>query len=386
MEEKSYCLNQTDHLLNLSENEETLKIAQKIARFGYFKWDVINNKTVCSDEMLNIFEMNEITTETVRKKIHPEDLRVLDCAMLKIFNREEGNMIEYRIIKKNGDICHISSFSKPYYDKYGKLMLLIGTVQDITERKMYEEKLSEAKKNAEQNERLKTAFLHNISHELHTPLNAIIGFSNLLRQELLSAEKRHAYIDIIQSSGGELLSFIHNIIEISKIETCQVSVVKNETNINSLFDEAIIFLEPQIKKKKGVSLNVQKSLSEDSVSIYTDRDKLYKIIVCLLENSLKYTSYGLIEIGYNLKENNFLEFFVRDTGIGINKESGRDIFTRFARIEETVRKDTRGAGIGLAIAKAYSEMLGGNIWYESEPGSGTCFYFNIPYITTMKSL
>jgi signal transduction histidine kinase len=243
------------------------------------------------------------------------------------------------------------------------------------------ESLMIAKEAAEESSRLKSAFLANMSHEIRTPMNAILGFTDLLSGDDLVKEKRTRFISIIQKNTKHLLRLISDILDISKIETNQLKIVKNKCVLNDLFInlneiyETILDLHDNKKLSFTTTLPDDKSITEFN----TDTMRLVQIFNNLIENSIKFTALGTIEIGYDIR-GDFLRFFVKDTGIGIAEDKQKIIFDRFRQANLNV--DTRtygGTGLGLAISKSLVELLGGEIWFTSKPNEGTTFYFTIPF-------
>ena len=238
--------------------------------------------------------------------------------------------------------------------------------------------LYKAKEKAEESDRLKSAFLANMSHEIRTPMNGILGFADLLKKPNLSGEQQQKYIGIIEKGGARMLNIINDIISISKIESGQMEVNIQETNINEQIEYIYTFFKPEIEAK-GIQFSFKNSLSSKEAILKTDRDKVYAILTNLVKNAIKYSEKGSIEVGYT-KKDNYLEFYVKDTGIGIPNERQEAIFERFIQADIEDKNAYQGAGLGLAISKAYVEMMNGSIWVESEFGEGSTFYFTIPYI------
>lgn len=241
--------------------------------------------------------------------------------------------------------------------------------------------LNLAKEKAEESERLKAAFLANMSHEIRTPMNGILGFVGLLKEPKLSGEEQQEYILIIEKSGERLLNIINDIVDISKIEAGQMAINMKESNINDQVEYINTFFQPEFERK-GLQYSFKNGLPSKDAIIKTDREKIYAILINLVKNAIKFTNVGSIEFGYKLIKNNEhseLEFFVKDTGIGIPKDRQEAIFERFIQADISDKMALQGAGLGLSISKAYVEMLGGKIWLESEAGKGSTFYFTIPY-------
>ena len=253
-----------------------------------------------------------------------------------------------------------------------------GFARDITERKKFLADITAAKEKAEESDRLKTAFLHNISHEIRTPMNAIVGFTSLLEASDLSEETRKQYIDIVYQSSNQLFSIISDIVDISNIETGHVRISENEFSINSVIDT----LYDQYRlyaRETGIRLGYTKGLEGDAAVIHADETKVVQILTNLLNNAFKFTTRGSVDFGYTLKGKTDIEFFVRDTGIGITPEYEQRIFDRFYQVDNSPEKKTEGTGLGLSICKSYVEMMGGKIWLSTKKDSGSEFFFSIPY-------
>ena len=241
-----------------------------------------------------------------------------------------------------------------------------------------------AKEHAEESDRLKSAFLANMSHEIRTPMNGILGFAGLLATPNLTGEKQREYIRIIENSGKRMLNIINDIVSISKIESGILDVNISESNISEQLEYVFQFFKEDAEKK-GILLSCKNSLPEKDFVIKTDREKLYAILTNLVKNALKFTNEGTIEFGY-AKKGKFLEFYVKDSGVGIRQEQKKLIFERFRQGSESLSRNYEGAGLGLSISKAYVELLGGKIWVESVEGKGSTFHFTIPIFFEPKEI
>ncbi len=248
---------------------------------------------------------------------------------------------------------------------------------NIKERKQAEKDIIKAKEKAEENDKLKTAFLQNMSHEIRTPLNGIIGFSNLLKESNLLEQEVKEYTSIISQSGKRLLEIINNVLDISKIETGQMSVHNADFSINSTITKLFTFFSP-LASTKNIKLN-NKTLSVNSnIQIISDETKINQILTNLINNAIKFTYKGSIDVGFEIISGKIL-FFVKNTGIGIAAEYHSKIFERFTQVDLKTTRGYEGAGLGLAISKGLVEMLGGKMWFESIEGIGSTFYFTLPY-------
>lgn len=231
--------------------------------------------------------------------------------------------------------------------------------------------------NAKRSDRLKSAFLANMSHEIRTPLNSIVGFSELLCDTDVPETKREHFVGIIQDNNQNLLRLIDDILDISKIESNQLSINMQFCNIPNLF----LNLETAYKKHRIIEANpnvkVMYEPSDRNITIETDVSRFHQIMVNLLDNALKFTAQGTITFGFDVvgKE---VHCYVADEGIGIKEENIPKLFDRFYKIEHNDGKIYKGTGIGLSLCKDIVVMLGGKIWVESEFGKGSTFYFSLP--------
>lgn len=255
------------------------------------------------------------------------------------------------------------------------------TFTDITELKRSEFELKKAKQKAEESDRLKSAFMANMSHEIRTPMNGILGFADLLKTPALSGESQKMYIDAITTSSKRMLNIINDLVDISKIEAGQIELRKREIKVRDLLNELMLFFNPEAEKK-GIELKTNIQLPEQFV-IESDKTKLAQIITNLVKNALKFTVRGSIEVGCRIEEKGYLLFYVKDTGQGIRKEIHNKIFERFRQGDSA--DEHEGVGLGLAISKAFVELLGGKIGVDSEPGVGSFFFFTIPFNVPEKN-
>ncbi|MEZ5082381.1 MAG: two-component regulator propeller domain-containing protein [Bacteroidales bacterium] len=275
-------------------------------------------------------------------------------------------------------------------------LLRLKTIKDqkIKLEKLVDKKTIELKKEAEerktaqlraeQADKLKTAFLANMSHEIRTPVNAIVGFSDLLRDKGLTEEDKTIYLNYITSGGKTLLTLINDIIDISKIEAGQITIAKESCNITQLMTE-IFYTFHELLKRKGkenIELRIGNQTSANDLIVNTDPHRLKQVISNLINNAVKFTLKGSIEFGYKIENSTQLVFYVKDTGIGIPADKHEIIFQRFRQVEESFTRNYEGTGLGLAISKKLVGLMDGKMWLESIPGKGSAFYFSIPFDTT----
>ena len=235
------------------------------------------------------------------------------------------------------------------------------------------EELVSARDKSEESDRLKSAFLANMSHEIRTPLNAIIGFSSLLNDPALNEADREYYFRIISSNSHQLLNIIEDILDLSRIEAGQLKTYIALFSVHELIVELVDSFSKSITNNQ-VKISMSSFIQDTHLMLKTDPGRFKQIISNLLSNAIKFTQKGVIEIGYNLDSNKEITFYVKDTGIGIEKKDLPYIFNRFWKAEEQVDKFHSGAGLGLSICKRLCDALGSKIRAESEPGVGSAFY------------
>lgn len=313
---------------------------------------------------LNMTDINALPETDVKERMYQAQKAL-----------RQGFVFAHR--KKNGEVKDVEVFSglvhlndKPY---------LHSIVVDITDRLKAERQIIEAKQKAEESDNLKSAFLANMSHEIRTPMNSILGFSDLLMKEEIPSEKRNEFVRLIYSNGEHLLTLINDIIDISKIEANQLKVIKKECHINKLMDQLYTEFENQrVNENKQFRLLIDKGTDKPDYKIITDCTRLKQVLINLLSNAFKFTEEGEIEFGYKIREDGMLQFYVKDSGIGIPRSKHEVVFSVFQRVEDSFTKNYDGSGLGLSITKSLIEKLGGQIWLMSEPSEGSRFYFTIP--------
>ncbi len=262
--------------------------------------------------------------------------------------------------------------------KAKKMNGMMAVVEDVYKQKQFEKELIKARAKAESQDKLKTSFLSNMSHEIRTPMNAIIGFASLLLNDDLSKEKFTSYVGIIQKNGEQLMNLINDIIDISKIEAGELTINKTICNLNKTLNEIYLLVLEKNKKYNNLS-NINLIIPDGEFNIITDPVRCKQVMINLLDNSLKFTKEGKIDFGFTIKEGN-LNFFVKDTGVGIPEKNQKDIFNRFYQADNQADSVINGTGLGLSIVKNIIGLLGGKIWFDSEEGKGTSFYYQVPFV------
>lgn len=388
-------------------SDKRYRKAQEVGNIGNWEYDIKNNLFWGSEEGKRIYGFNpeneNFTVETVMNCVI--DRERVDQALVDLITENKAYNIEFEIIPVNSSNKKtIHSVAELIRDENGDPFLVTGILQDITERKKAEnvlkekseeietqneeylqinEELREAKEKAEENERLKSAFLANISHEIRTPMNGIIGYSEFLLESNLSVSEQQEYAAIVNNSAKRLLTLINNVLDISKIESGQMQVKVDNFNINNLFEE-IYDSRKYLAKNKELSLTLSLGLTNEKANIKSYEFAFYQILTNLLANAFKYTAQGSVEFGYK-KIDNLIEFYVKDTGIGISKEYLPKLFNRFSQEVVTMNRKYEGAGLGLSIVKGLLDLINGKIGVETESGKGTCITVKIPCFNTINT-
>lgn len=289
--------------------------------------------------------------------------------------------------RKNGELFWEAASISPIKDQDGIITHFLGVKEDISERKRLENELIYAKEKAEEADKLKTSFLANMSHEIRTPMNAIMGFSNLLVDEGMTVDERLEYIELINSNSKTLLKLIDDIFDIARIEAGQLNVTNSDFDFKNILLELHANFNQFTNKKSGDKLKFELVFPEVEYegNIYCDPHRLKQILSNLLGNAIKYTEKGSIKLGYNIIPANAtptrrpsLQFYVKDTGIGIPQNKMQVIFDRFRQADDSHTREYGGTGLGLAISKNIAQLLGGNLHAVSSVGKGSVFYLTIP--------
>lgn len=327
------------------------------------------------------YSEEEIKHITYKDVTFPEDLLV-DMPYIKKLNNKEIAVYktDKRYIRKDGKLIWGSLTVSAAFDSEGQFLYDLGIVEDITERKKILEELLLAKEKAEESDNLKTAFINNISHEIRTPLNSILGFGQFLSEPDLSDEQRKEYFNIIQKSSNRLTNTISDYLDMARIVTGSIKAHKKEFPLRPLFNKIVVNAQNLCAEKM---LDFEAIIPKEPSVIVADSDQefILKVFNILIDNALKFTRQGSIKCGFEIKPG-FLEFFVKDSGIGIPSEKLEIIFNMFSQADPSSTSGFDGSGLGLTIAKSLVNLLGGSINVASETGKGSVFTFAIPYHIT----
>lgn len=376
-------------LINIDRTETTIAYNQiqefknfftlvgDYAQVGYAHFNALTREGYAlSSWYQNVGEINGTPLSRIigiHNHFHPDDRAVMIDFLDKVLKGKATSLRQdMRILRPNHRMTwtRVNVLVRDYRPQDGIIEMLCINY-DITELKEVEAKLTKAKEKAEESDRLKSAFLANMSHEIRTPLNAIVGFSNLLAETEDKTEQQQ-YLEIVEKNNELLLQLISDILDLSKIESGTFEMSYSKIEVNHLCAEIVEILKN--KTQPGVELLFVSPGAE--FYILSDAVRLQQILTNFINNAIKFTSSGSIQVGYRLKEDH-IEFYVTDTGIGISPEQQSDIFHRFVKLNNFVP----GTGLGLSICKNIIKQLKGQIGVESTPGQGSRFWFTLPYST-----
>ncbi|MBU8892109.1 MAG: transporter substrate-binding domain-containing protein [Bacteroidales bacterium] len=354
-----------------------------------FYKDKNNTYVGCNDAFLKFNELlgSEIVGKSDFELFPQHQAQYFHDTDQKIINEKKAIRTETWETNSKGEKFLLDTLKLPFTDEKGNPLGVVGICRDITERYKTEIDLKNAKEKAEESDRLKSSFLANMSHEIRTPMNAIIGFSDLLVAPDTETDEREELVTHINNNCNTLLHLIDDIIDLAKIEANELSIFIKETDVNNALKD-LLETYNGVKNKVGknhIEIKLDESSYKENFYLKTDPYRFKQIFTNITDNALKYTEIGSIEFGYKILDDiNLVEFYVKDTGIGIAKDKQKEIFRRFNKIETDKSKLYRGTGLGLTITQNLIERLGGTIRVESDVNTGSVFYFTLPYSYTEK--
>lgn len=372
--------------LKLKESEEKYRLLAENAMDVIWTMDINGKYLYISPSVIKNrnFTFEEIQNQTFEEALTPESARFANLLLeetRKTIASGKKPTPESIILEqycRDGSTVWTEIMISAVYDENDQFLHFLGVTRDITTRKKAEDELVHAKERAEESNRLKSAFLANVSHEIRTPMNGILGFLDLLRNMDINGEEQHKYIEIVNKSGQRLLNTINDIIEISRIESGQLQVNPEKTDVYEIMHFFFDFFKKETADK-NISLRIGQEIKGNQAVMIVDKHKLDCILTNLIKNAIKFTHQGYIEIGNYIQGNNVV-FYVKDSGIGIPSEQLPIIFDRFVQANMENKPQQDGSGLGLAIVKAYVEMQNGQVWVDSVLGEGTTFSFSLPYL------
>ncbi|MCA9016603.1 MAG: response regulator, partial [Planctomycetaceae bacterium] len=366
-------------------SESRLQHVLEIIKEGVWDWHIPTGTFVHNRQWFHILgiqiESLENKLDTFTRRLHPDDADAVFSRITELLEgRTEVYFSEHRMLKADGSIIWVQDRGMIVeWTESGEPVRMIGSFSDITERKEWEEKLGKARQEAESANRVKSEFLATMSHEIRTPMNGVIGMTNILMDTLLNPEQKQ-YVETIRESGDALLTIINDILDISKLEANQVQLEDIDFYPDRLIKGVVDFFKTRIHGS-GLQLHVKNGLPPETRYL-GDIGRIRQVLLNLLGNAIKFTDQGAVELSVRIQTTTdqleVVHFAVRDTGIGIPAEKIGTLFQNFVQADASITNRYGGTGLGLAICKRLVTLMGGQIGVESQPGAGSCFWFELP--------
>jgi len=386
----------------LRKSQALLNEAQKIGHMGNWEWIIASNEIKWSDETYRIFgfEPNAMipSFDKFLNMIHSDDRDIVDSALKKALENKSVYQVEHRIILANGEERIVSERGQVSCNSEGNPIRMVGVCQDITdyhqakkELELHKNNLEElvdrrtvdlakARDDAQQASRAKSAFLANMSHELRTPLNAIIGYSEIMLDDVKDIDEESLTKDLnkVLQSSKYLLTLISDILDLSKIEADKLELQSEKIDIKSLVESVATTIDPIIRKNNNDFVS---DIPDDIGYMHGDLIRIRQSLLNLLSNAGKFTQNGEIELSINSvneESNEWIQFCVSDTGVGMSSEQIKNLFQPFSQGQSSSTTNYGGTGLGLAITQRLCHMMGGNVSVSSKANKGSKFTIRIP--------
>lgn len=372
----------TEEALRIREAQ--LRAAQALGKMGSWEWDVNSDEVTWSEEMYRISgrepQQGTMNLENVVESVHPDDRVQFREAVSQLMNDREPFSIEYRVVHPDGVARTVLAHCEIHLDEEGAIARVAGTVQDVTDRKLAVAALIRAREEAVAASAAKGDFLANISHEIRTPLNGVIGMLGLLKDTDLDGEQRE-FLNVAQESADSLLVLIEDVLDFSKIDAGRLELASVPFDPEDLI-AATTATFALLADAKGLELMADIEPGMGTEHYVGDPNRLRQVLANLIGNAVKFTEKGEVVISARSTTLNgkvLLHLSVRDTGIGILPDRLETIFDEFTQIDSSSTRQYEGSGLGLAICMRLTDLMGGRIWADSIPGSGTTFHFEAPF-------
>jgi PAS domain S-box-containing protein len=370
--------------IEFENNEKLLNDAQKIAKIGCWEFDIITNNLIWSNELFSIFEIKNKQYSNLYlqylSRFDKEDIDKLENKIKQCMVDKKPYEIEHRVFLPNNKIKWVYGTGIPILDNHGNVISLKGVAQDITQKKEIAETIA-AKDLAEAANKAKSDFLANMSHEIRTPLNGIVGFTELLMNTNLDKNQLE-YMSTVNESANTLMEIINDVLDFSKIESGKLELSVEELNIYELTYQVIDLFKNQAKLKNiELILNIDKNVPH---YIFADSVRLKQILVNLISNALKFTSFGQIrldvcQLGLGNRNKSTVKFSVKDTGIGIKQHNKEKIFESFIQEDNSTGRKYGGTGLGLTISNQLLGLMKSKLQLLSKEGEGSDFFFIVDF-------